>query len=301
MDGDYHGAVPPGFTSQRSSQPETKEVDSDNQIASHRRLALEAKTMIENREVDSPTPGHSHDWVTTDPGNHRLSIGLFALTSVSFLCMAAYWPYQFTAELHMLRGPFLTVLIVYLFLLNIIGWRIGNVGYVKMFELESDRIVWNTIAGISLQTGVLWSAGAIATLALGILHWNTAISYAPIFLWLALICYFISPFKSYFHDSRMWMVNVIYRILVSPMYRVSFADFWVADQLNSLAIVFLDFEFSFCFLASLGTNTVADIKGSSTCTDPTWLSRQVNLILVSAVSVLPNMCLPVWLYLAQYT
>lgn len=56
----------------------------------------------------------------------------------------------------------------------------------------------------------------------------------------------------------MWHVlfNVIcylllfqFRIFTAPFHFVDFADFWLADQLNSLSCVLLDFEFLICYYA----------------------------------------------------
>ena len=38
-----------------------------------------------------------------------------------------------------------------------------------------------------------------------------------------------------------------FRIFTAPFHHVGFADFWLADQLNSLVTVLLDFEFMACF------------------------------------------------------
>lgn len=35
---------------------------------------------------------------------------------------------------------------------------------------------------------------------------------------------------------------------MAPFWHVNFADFWIADQMNSLAVVFLDLEYFLCFL-----------------------------------------------------
>lgn len=37
------------------------------------------------------------------------------------------------------------------------------------------------------------------------------------------------------------------RIIAAPFFRVGFADFWLADQFNSLAAVFTDLHYTFCF------------------------------------------------------
>lgn len=38
-----------------------------------------------------------------------------------------------------------------------------------------------------------------------------------------------------------------FRVFTAPFHRVEFADFWLADQLNSLAIVLMDLEYLVCF------------------------------------------------------
>lgn len=37
------------------------------------------------------------------------------------------------------------------------------------------------------------------------------------------------------------------RIILAPLFYVNFADFWLADQLNSLVVVFVDFQYFICF------------------------------------------------------
>ena len=45
---------------------------------------------------------------------------------------------------------------------------------------------------------------------------------------------------------------------------VCFVDFWFADQLNSLALVFLDIEFFFCFYIKQGINDVQGVENVTT-------------------------------------
>uniref|UniRef100_A0A1X7TB78 EXS domain-containing protein n=1 Tax=Amphimedon queenslandica TaxID=400682 RepID=A0A1X7TB78_AMPQE len=40
----------------------------------------------------------------------------------------------------------------------------------------------------------------------------------------------------------------MYVRILFPYYDVSFPDFWIADQLNSLAIVLLDMQYFICYL-----------------------------------------------------
>ncbi|MED6262504.1 Xenotropic and polytropic retrovirus receptor 1, partial [Ataeniobius toweri] len=38
-----------------------------------------------------------------------------------------------------------------------------------------------------------------------------------------------------------------FRVFTAPFHRVEFADFWLADQLNSLVFVLMDLEYLICF------------------------------------------------------
>ena len=45
----------------------------------------------------------------------------------------------------------------------------------------------------------------------------------------------------------MWLLRRGWRLIVAGYYPVEFADFWLADQLNSLAAVVMDLEYLVCF------------------------------------------------------
>lgn len=40
-----------------------------------------------------------------------------------------------------------------------------------------------------------------------------------------------------------------FRIVTAPFHYVGFADFWLADQLNSLSTVLMDLEYMICYYA----------------------------------------------------
>jgi hypothetical protein len=84
------------------------------------------------------------------------------------------------------------------------------------------------------------------------------------------------------------------RALCAPFFFVGFADFWLADQLNSLVPVLLDFQYMICFYATRATstgngtnwdwNTATDYN---LCVDKTWFIRPIVA------------CLPAYLRFAQ--
>ena len=68
---------------------------------------------------------------------------------------------------------------------------------------------------------------------------------------------FLLPLPIIYHSSRLWLIKELARILVAPFCVVTFADFWIADQLNSLAVIMLDLEFFICYLV-YGQNAPQD-------------------------------------------
>jgi len=67
-------------------------------------------------------------------------------------------------------------------------------------------------------------------------------------LFYALLALFLfNPTKTLRHEARFWTLRVLGRVFCAPFFYVGFADFWLADQLNSLHTVFLDFQYFVCF------------------------------------------------------
>jgi len=67
-------------------------------------------------------------------------------------------------------------------------------------------------------------------------------------LFYALLALFLfNPTKTLRHEARFWTLRVLGRVFCAPFFYVGFADFWFADQLNSLHTVFLDFQYFICF------------------------------------------------------
>lgn len=74
-------------------------------------------------------------------------------------------------------------------------------------------------------------------------------------------------------------------MLISPFAYVNFADFWLADQFNSMATVFLDLHFTVCFYLTNGDWLRAN--ESTQCTSDSLIIRPIVN------------CLPAWFRFAQ--
>jgi xenotropic and polytropic retrovirus receptor 1 len=73
-------------------------------------------------------------------------------------------------------------------------------------------------------------------------------------------------------------------MVAAPFFFVQFADFWLADQLNSLVTALMDFEFLACFYITNG-NDWSNVEGASSCDD--FIIRPLV------------QCLPAWFRFAQ--
>ena len=98
------------------------------------------------------------------------------------------------------------------------------------------------------------------------------------------------------------MMAVFLRIVITPLSYVTFADFWVADQLNSMQPIFPDMHYWYCFFTSLGTNGNSWYLATddSVCRQP----RYASLLSLSHQDIISPIypsgwalflgCLPAW-------
>jgi len=72
----------------------------------------------------------------------------------------------------------------------------------------------------------------------------------PGILYTSIVVFLINPIPIFFYKARTWLLRRLWRLVGCGFYPVEFADFWLADQLNSLVVVLLDAELLVCFYAS---------------------------------------------------
>src|SRR5689334_17535589 len=68
------------------------------------------------------------------------------------------------------------------------------------------------------------------------------------------VTYLFNPFnkpeKIFHRNSRFWLLKHCFNCFTAPFHFVTFTDFWLGDQMNSLTTVFLDFQYFICFYAT---------------------------------------------------
>ncbi|XP_055354793.1 xenotropic and polytropic retrovirus receptor 1 homolog isoform X2 [Paramacrobiotus metropolitanus] len=144
------------------------------------------------------------------------------------------------------RGPFLLIIMLFLFAFNVHGWRAAGVNHVLIFELDPrNHLSQHHIMELAACMGVLWCISLLLFFYsdfLGISHYALPLIFSGLML-----IFFINPFHVLCYDARKWVIKIMFRVITAPLHPVGFADFWLGDQFTSLTPAFLDIEYSVCF------------------------------------------------------
>ena len=228
-------------------------------------------------------------------------VGLFSgafLVLIIAMILSAVFHYETNEEhrvkndwrvvVRLYRGPFLVILFLFLMGINVYGWRSSGVNHVLIFELDPrNHLSEQHLMELAAIFGVIWTLSVLTFLYSEQL---SIPSYAnPLSLILIMAIFMLNPTKTFRHDARFWLLKVALRIFLAPLFYVGFADFWLADQLNSLSQALQDFQYLICFYTT-GDTLAEDWDGAESlghCGSSGWW-------LVAVVA-----CLPAWFRLAQ--
>ncbi|KAM9480437.1 xenotropic and polytropic retrovirus receptor 1a isoform X1 [Oncorhynchus nerka] len=184
-------------------------------------------------------------WTTFRVG---LYCGVFIVLSISFILSGAVliryenvWPL-----VRIYRGGFLLIEFLFLLGINTYGWRQAGVNHVLIFELNPrSNLSHQHLFEIAGFLGVLWCMSILSCLYSE--YTMLPMQVNPLILYGFMLLFLINPFKTGYYKSRFWLLKLLFRVFTAPFHRVEFADFWLADQLNSLVIVLMDLEYLICF------------------------------------------------------
>ncbi|XP_065647319.1 solute carrier family 53 member 1 isoform X3 [Hydra vulgaris] len=148
--------------------------------------------------------------------------------------------------LRMYRGILILYIMIGLLGINVRGWGRAGVNHVLIFELDPrHHLSYTEYLLIASVFGTLWCLSCLAFLFSN--NFKISIYVHPLILAAFTLLYLLNPTKTFQYKSRRWLLKVLFRIAVAPFKSVCFADFWLADQLNSLVIPLLDIEYLICF------------------------------------------------------
>lgn len=106
------------------------------------------------------------------------------------------------------RGPLLVILFLYLWGINIYGWRSSGVNHVLIFEMDPrNHLSEQHIIELASIFGVVWSISVLSFLyssALGIPAYAN-----PLILFIVMILFLLNPTKTFRHEARFWTLRII--------------------------------------------------------------------------------------------
>uniref|UniRef100_A0A672K1F6 Xenotropic and polytropic retrovirus receptor 1 n=1 Tax=Sinocyclocheilus grahami TaxID=75366 RepID=A0A672K1F6_SINGR len=179
-------------------------------------------------------------WTTFRVG---LYCGVFVALTVTVIITEEknVWPL-----VRIYRGGFLLIEFLFLLGINTYGWRQAGVNHVLIFELNPrNNLSHQHLFEIAGFLGVLWCVSILSCLFAN--YTMIPIQANPLALYGFFFFFLINPFKTCYYKSRFWLLKLLFRVVTAPFHRVGFADFWLADQLNSLVVVLMDLEYMICF------------------------------------------------------
>ncbi|XP_043225599.1 xenotropic and polytropic retrovirus receptor 1 homolog isoform X2 [Amphibalanus amphitrite] len=226
-------------------------------------------------------------WTTFKVG---LFLGAFVVLVAAVILTAVFHAdgHRWLTVVRLFRGPLHVTLFIFLIGINVHGWRSAGVNHVLIFELNPrSHLSAQALMEIAAIFGVIWAVMVLCFLysdSLGIPPYLN-----PLILTVFMVAFLLNPTKSLRHEARFWLIKIVCRVLCAPFCHVGFADFWLADQINSLASVLQDLDFLVCFYVTQGgewSEQVDDTDGYS-CFSPSFVSGVVMR------------CLPAWFRFAQ--
>ncbi|KAJ6221713.1 hypothetical protein RDWZM_000258 [Blomia tropicalis] len=197
---------------------------------------------------------------------------------------------NFSVMCRLFRAPFFVCLFTILIGLNIYGWRTSGVNHVLIFELNPrDHISEQHLFEIAFVFAVIWTLSILGYLYAPLLQMNANLF--PLINIAVYVLFLCNPTRTFKHSARFWLIRVLGRVFAAPFFRVTFADFWLADQLNSLSILFSDFVYYICFYVNFYYND--DDLNSDSANRCLFNSR--TYLIFRAIST----ALPAWFRFAQ--
>uniref|UniRef100_A0A9L0KHD6 Solute carrier family 53 member 1 n=1 Tax=Equus asinus TaxID=9793 RepID=A0A9L0KHD6_EQUAS len=238
-----HVEVAPFYTCKKINQliSETEAVVTNELEDGDRQKAMK-RLRVPPLGAAQPAPA----WTTFRVG---LFCGIFIVLNITLVLAAIFkletdrsiWPL-----IRIYRGGFLLIEFLFLLGINTYGWRQAGVNHVLIFELNPrSNLSHQHLFEIAGFLGILWCLSLLACFFAPVSVIPTYVY--PLVLYGFMVFFLINPTKTFYYKSRFWLLKLLFRVFTAPFHKVGFADFWLADQLNSLSVILMDLEYMICF------------------------------------------------------
>ena len=203
--------------------------------------------------------------------------GIFIVLLV-VLGVTAYFKGQqlnWQPAVRMYRGMLVVIVMVGLLGVNVHGWHRAGVNHVLIFELDPrHHLTYIDLLKLAAMFGVFWCMSCLAFLFSQ--DFQLPAFAQPLALAIFVLIFMLNPTRTFHYRARMWLLKTLFRVSTAPFHAVHFADFWLADQLNSLVVPLLDFQYLVCFYVY---DWYQDADEAPMCTNPQNIVRPIVTLL----------------------
>ncbi len=180
--------------------------------------------------------------------------GLFIILFISLLIIYILIRYSYETtkpidwqiSIILYRSSLIFIIHLILIGINIIGWSSYGINHILIFELEPRSHITHEeiLEGASLLL-LIW----IISFMIFILcqYYRFEFHWQPMIFIILIIFLLFNPLNLMHRSARYWFCKELFRIFSAPFHTVTFADFWLADQLTSLDLIFYDLEYLICY------------------------------------------------------
>ena len=71
--------------------------------------------------------------------------------------------------------------------------------------------------------------------------------YGPLIFFGSVILLYVSPLPVLYRSARYWVLRSLSRVVLTPLFKVQFRDFFIGDQMNSLVFSIVCVQLLICF------------------------------------------------------
>lgn len=161
------------------------------------------------------------------------------------------------------RSTFLLFFFTVLISWNTYGWRNAGVNHILIFEIDPrDHLNYLQLLTVGMLFIFLWGCTLVLYIFSPLVTPSMKPETWPLIFFIIVFGLFLLPAPIFYHRTRLWLLKRLFRIFTSPVFDVQFADFFIADQLNSLTTVLLDISFVLCYYTTYWG------QGEGMCTKP---------------------------------
>lgn len=173
---------------------------------------------------------------------------------------------KWTIFMRLLRSPLMVVGYMYLLGFNMMVWARSGINYISIFDFPREssptpKFMFRMANMFSFLFALMIGVGV----AVGIEYLYISDKITAFMMWIAIGLFWLNPFNILNRLGRLSFMLVFVKVLIAPLPTVLFADFWLADQLNSLLAFILDIQYLTCYSVS-SSSWNEDSVGLKSCT-----------------------------------